>query len=113
MPKISMGVKGKSERFRPKGQGAGQGEAKKTGAKSAEAAEVGFGKEAEVRVKERSGGLIVTLAEEIGFADSLVGKGRLKGEGRGADQQGADENGKAGSKRWGHGKHLTIHETRK
>ena len=42
-------------------------------------------------VEESSHGLVAALAEEIGFADSLVGEGRVEGERVGHEKQCSEE----------------------
>jgi hypothetical protein len=46
--------------------------------------------------KESSGGFVMALAEEIGFANSFIGEGRLEGKGRLRNEQGRGESCEAG-----------------
>jgi len=71
-----------------------------------EGAFVWFGQQAEIGVKEGNGGLIVALAEEVGFADGFVGKGSVEGErGRGQEQSDREDgNGCSG----GSAKHTSL-----
>jgi hypothetical protein len=55
-----------------------------------------------VPVKETSEGFIVALAEEIGFADGLIGQGAVESKGGRGQQKGCDEYREAGSEGQGH-----------
>jgi hypothetical protein len=44
-----------------------------------------------VFVEESGHGFVTTLAEEVGFADGLVGQGRIEGEGGGGQEQQSSE----------------------
>src|SRR5258708_522352 len=61
-----------------------------------------------VFVEETSKGFIAALAEEVGFANGLVGQGSVEGEGGRRQQQGCGENREAGPEGRGHADTSTL-----
>jgi len=68
-----------------------EGERRKEGDGSDVRAGLGRRENPGVLVEETSEGFIAPLAEEVGFANGLVGQGSVKGEGRRREQQDCGE----------------------
>src|SRR6266849_774846 len=66
-----------------------------------------------VFLEEFSGLFVAALAEEVGFADGLVGQGSVDGEGSRRQQQSHGENRNTGPEGRGHGEHLPSNKTRR
>jgi hypothetical protein len=61
---------------------------------------------AAVFIEKLGGFFIAALAEEIGFADGLIGQGAVESKGGRGQQEGCDEYREAGSEGRGHGELL-------